>query len=56
MRSFVVVKDVEIENCPNCNAKLKGDGATIKCEYCGSTVERKTHALTLTRKRMLNQR
>ncbi len=54
--TFVITHGNEIDKCPNCNAEIKDKGATVKCEYCGSTIERRTNSLTLTRKRMLNQR
>ena len=52
--TFLVAKKEEITNCPNCNAELK-DGSSVKCEYCGSAITRKTNRLTLTRKEMIRQ-
>jgi hypothetical protein len=55
--SFLVSKDSKmLTNCPNCNAKLKGRGATVKCEYCGSTINRKSSTMVLERKEMVEQR
>jgi hypothetical protein len=54
--TFVVAKgkNAGVVNCPNCNAKL-GEGTSVKCEYCGSTITRKASTLTLTRKEMIRQ-
>ena len=55
--SFLVSKDSKmLTNCPNCNAKLKGRGVTVKCEYCGSTINRKSSTMVLERKEMVEQR
>ena len=45
-----------INNCPNCNAKLKGKGATVKCEYCGSDIVRKAPSVVMIDKKMTYQR
>lgn len=45
----------ELKNCPNCNAKIKSKGSSVKCEYCGSPIERKTNSLILNDKKMLQQ-
>ncbi len=54
--TFVVTKgkNAGVVNCPNCSAKL-GEGASVKCEYCGSSITRKASTLTLTRKEMIRQ-
>jgi hypothetical protein len=48
--------DKSIKTCPNCNAEITGDGETIKCEYCGCDIVRKSHKLVLTGKKMISQR
>ena len=56
--SFELHKDDNkiINNCPNCNAKLKGKAATVKCEYCGSTVVRKAPRVIMVDKKMVYQK
>ena len=45
-----------INNCPNCNSKLNGDGATVKCEYCGADIVRKAPRLVMLDKKMTYQK
>jgi hypothetical protein len=43
-------------NCPNCNAKLPLEGKSVKCEYCGSVINRESTKLVMTKKQMLSQK
>jgi len=45
-----------INNCPICNAKLKGKSPTVKCEYCASLVVRKAPRLVMIDKKMIYQK
>ena len=54
---FVVSKEeIELTNCPNCNAKITAKGTSIKCKFCGSNIVRKSHDMVLERKEMVEQR
>jgi DNA-directed RNA polymerase subunit RPC12/RpoP len=53
--TYVLSKSESTDKCPNCNAKLKGKGNTVKCEYCGSTIVRKTNNVVLAEKKMFRQ-
>ena len=50
--TFVVNKKIEIDKCPNCSAPLKGSGTSVKCEYCGSIINRKSSNIVMTKKRL----
>ena len=52
---FVKKQDNAKNVCPNCNAKLKEQGSSVKCEYCGSIITRKTNELILIDKKMIRQ-
>ena len=53
--TFVVSKSESSDTCPNCNAPIKSKGNTITCEYCGSTIVRKTNNIVLAEKKMYRQ-
>ena len=53
--TFVVSKNESSVKCPNCNAPIKSKGNTITCEYCGSTIVRKTNNIVLAEKKMYRQ-
>lgn len=53
--TFVVSKNESSDTCPNCNAPINGNGNTITCEYCGSTIVRKTNNIVLAEKKMYRQ-
>ena len=44
-----------ITNCPGCNAELPVEGKSIKCEYCGTTINRESTNLVMTKKTMISQ-
>ncbi len=55
--SFLVSKESKmITNCPNCDAKIEGDAASVTCTHCGSVINRKTTGMILERKEMLLQK
>lgn len=47
--------DLDIHTCPSCHSELPVAGNSLKCEYCGSIIKRKSNSLVLTSKKMLNQ-
>ena len=51
--TFVVNKNVSADKCPNCNAQIDKDGKSIKCEYCGSTINRKSNKMVMTKKNIV---
>ena len=50
-----MVAEKTIENCPNCSASLLEDGSNVKCEYCGSVINRYSKNMVLTDKKMISQ-
>ncbi|MBO5375775.1 MAG: TIM44-like domain-containing protein [Bacilli bacterium] len=53
--TFVLGKNNNVSKCPNCNAKLKKQGKSVKCDYCGSVIEREINELVLIDKKMIKQ-
>ena len=53
--TFIVSKNESSNACPNCNAPIKDKSNTVTCEYCGSTIVRKTNNIVLARKEMFKQ-
>jgi DNA-directed RNA polymerase subunit RPC12/RpoP len=54
---FILSKsDDVLKNCPNCNAKIDEGSPSVTCEYCGSSIVKKSNKLVLTGKRMIVQR
>ena len=53
--SYMKDSGESIDHCPNCSAKLK-DGSSVKCEYCGSIINRKADKFILIDKKMISQR
>ena len=47
--------DLSIKNCPNCSAPIESNVVTYNCEYCGSTVVRKSNKMVLYGKKMIRQ-
>lgn len=50
-----MISSETIERCPSCGAKLLERGASVKCEYCGSDINRYSKNLVLTDKKMISQ-
>lgn len=53
--TFILGKSNNITHCPNCTSKLKEQGTSVKCEYCGSIIEREINELVLIDKKMVKQ-
>jgi hypothetical protein len=45
----------DLDKCPNCSAQLDAKGKTVKCKYCGTTINRNSTNLVLIKKTMLFQ-
>ena len=52
---LVSSKEVELKNCPNCNAEITATGSSVTCGFCGANISRKTNTLVLKEKKMLQQ-
>ena len=53
---FKMSDKTNVENCPNCNAKLEDLGSSVTCKYCGTKINRDSTNLVLIKKQMLRQR
>ena len=52
---LVSSKEVELKNCPNCNAEITATGSSVTCGFCGANISRKTNTLVLKEKKMVRQ-
>ena len=53
--TFVINKDVSTDKCPNCIATIDKNGKSIKCEYCGSIINRKSNKMVMTKKNIISE-
>ena len=53
--TFVLGNTDSIVKCPSCGSNLIEYGTSIKCEYCGSVIERESDELVLIDKKMIKQ-
>ncbi len=55
--TFTASKEGEVtKKCPNCSAPIDKEGKSIKCEYCGAIINRKSSNLVMVKKEMRSQR
>ena len=53
--SFKKSKENSIDTCPSCSAKITESGNTVRCPYCGTTINRESNNLVLISKSMIVQ-
>ena len=53
--TFEMSSEDNIDKCPSCHAKITKKGKSVKCEYCGSVINRKSTNLVLVDKKMIRQ-